>query len=85
MNTWRPKEWENPYKVAAEEIIKKVGSYIDGGLIDQIKTVGGAYEAGADEMHKADIDWLIQRIIYKEGKYVFNMTHKEWQEFIDKT
>ena len=47
---WRPKDWENPYYKQAEEVIKVVGTYTDGGYINQIKIVGSAYEAGADAM-----------------------------------
>lgn len=44
--------------------------------------VGQSYEAGADAMHDADVAWLIQRITHDDRGYVFNMTDKEWQEFI---
>ena len=50
----------------------------------------GQYEAGkkagikeaAEEMHKADVDWLLQRITHNGTDYVFKMTDKEWGEFI---
>lgn len=40
-------------------------------------------EAGADAMHKADVKWLIERIIHDDRGYMFRMSDKEWQGFIN--
>ena len=41
------------------------------------------YEAGADAMHKADVDWLTRRLVERPatGKVRIVLDWQEWQEF----
>ena len=41
-----------------------------------------AFEEGADEMHHADVKWLIQKLIHDDRGYVLKMNNEEWQSFI---
>lgn len=43
--------------------------------------IGKAIEAGADAMHKADVEWLHARITkYKDG--LFYIREEDWQTFV---
>ncbi len=86
--SWRPKEgWDNPYPIPEVYIYNGVLSPLECAEIlakeEPVVRKHEAFEAGANKMHKADVAWLIQRIIHDDRGYVFDMNDKEWQEFID--
>lgn len=45
---WRPKEWKNPFQQIADTHVTQVGCKDDPAI----------FEAGADAMLKAIIDWF---------------------------
>lgn len=69
---WRPEGWKNPYPDNPRERIR-------GG-------VHSAYEAGADAMHKAIVEWLKGRFAtyYLDCKMedaYYTILESDWQEF----
>jgi len=53
--SWRPDNWENPYKCET----------IMGVYPEQAEYAAReAFEAGADAMYKADVEWLEKNVFY---------------------
>lgn len=71
---WRPKGWENLYRT--DEIRSDSSS---AGI--QQHTAHRAFEAGADAMHKADVEWLIEHGI--TSSWDTDITLAEWRKFAD--
>ena len=72
---WRPKNWKN--------INPEYGEVTTN---DYLYAISVSFEAGADAMHKADLEWLNEHnIISVESAgaitYSFHATSKDWQEF----
>jgi len=69
MKQWRPKDWDSN-----EMHLDMLRANIDD--MD-----GEAFiEAGADAMHKADIEWILKHLLITEGVF----TKEDWEAFIDK-
>jgi hypothetical protein len=68
---WRPKKWKLPR-------FFKHAMY----ATPQLQTV---YEAGADAMHQADVEWLIEKLNPHIISLIEDRLGKEWKEFTGKS
>ena len=69
----RPDGWKNPYMS-------------EDAYFGQVypSTKSEIYEAGADAMHKADVEWLMQfRHDCIECGWTITPDHEDWQKFIE--
>lgn len=87
---WRPEGWQpDPCKDCSRKIDDVYGRLCDISCGEHTRYENR--EVGADEMHKADIEWLMKinragGSYYHNGQwwktFEFQVSHKEWQEFI---
>lgn len=71
--SWRPDGWKNPY----EDIFTLRDAGNDEIALEKPCMEYKAFEAGADEMHKADVEWILEHILITEGIFSKN----EWRKF----
>ncbi len=77
MSNWRPKSgWKNPYPTLLRPDEKQEN------YVRHLSKDGKIFEAGADAMHKADIEWLMQfRHDCIECGWTITPDHEAWQAF----
>ena len=66
---WRPDKWD------AIEISKGVFGEDTNAICDDYKAL---IEAGADAMHRADVEWIKKHILITEGVF----SKEDWLNFI---
>lgn len=78
MKLWRPPNWQD-IKWDIMRMGKNMPTYKGGMLAPDT-----AFEAGADAMHQADIEWLKKHAISKptDRFKVISIHEEEWQDFI---
>ena len=75
--SWRPEDWKNPYQ---EQLDVRDGVGIKARQWDILVEAITTYEAGADAMHKADIEWLKEHNIAKDKSCIV-ISDDSWLEF----
>ena len=76
--SWRPEKWENPYTKHRQE---KQISKGDSEVLDSQELV---FELGADTMHQAMVEWLLQNsepFLDAYGYQHLRIKNSKWQEF----
>jgi len=84
-STFEAEDWLKEALERFREDRKLYGNQADSGELESARlaltkdeSFQHGYEAGADAMHKADIKWILEHVIYTSGVF----SKEDWMEFV---